>query len=167
MTSELPKTRTVGHDILERLSYDPVSGVVSWKDGKKAGEAAGCLHRGYIQIGLAGAFVRAHHAAWLLMTGEFPPAGFDVDHINRDKGDNRWANLRLATRSQNKMNQVSRGSNAAPFRGVSWHVERQAWRVAVHKNGRKIYLGQFRDFDQAVSARIAGERKHFGEFAPR
>jgi hypothetical protein len=89
----------------ELLHYDPESGAITWASRPssrvKVGMLAGKVHptQGYRQVRADKSLYYAHRLAWLYMTGEWPAA--DVDHINHVRDDNRWSNLRGATRSQN------------------------------------------------------------------
>lgn len=87
------------------------------------------------------------------------PAGMVVDHINRDKLDNRRANLRICTQMQN-------AKNRANVRGVTRRRDSGKWQAAITADGRQHYLGVFDDVADARAARLAAERKYFGEFAP-
>jgi hypothetical protein len=84
------------------LSYGQADGVFTWlvKPGKRARAIAGNLYRGYRRIKIGPRFYAAHRLAWLWMTGEWPAA--EIDHINMDRDDNRWCNLREASHSQNQ-----------------------------------------------------------------
>lgn len=151
--------------LLRRLSYCPTTGIVAWRDGQRAGLEAGTRGANYRQITIAGVTYCTHIVAWLLMTGEFPPSGYEVDHINRNQMDNRWLNFRLATHSQNKMNQVSR-KGGAPVRGAYWDRDREKWCVRIVKGGRQYYVGRFDSLEGAREARRSAEIGYFGAFAP-
>lgn len=94
----------------ELVAYDPVTGAFTWVC---SGGSGGTLHipgdacgsmssQGYREARLDGQLYRQHRLAVLWMTGEFPGVGFEVDHINRDRSDNSWANLRVVTPTQNQ-----------------------------------------------------------------
>ena len=83
------------------------------------------------------------------------PNGFDTDHINRNKLDNRQANLRTVTRSQNFMNINPRKNNTSGVKGVQRHAE--GWMARIKLNYKTIYLGYFKRFEDAVTARKNAE----------
>src|SRR4051812_10516942 len=104
----------------ELLSYDPLTGVFLWledRGGKRAGDVAGCEKRVYTLISVDDQIYRAHHLAWLYMTGEWPDPF--VDHRDLNKHNNIWTNLREATKSQNQANIGLIKSNKSGFKGVS------------------------------------------------
>lgn len=80
--------------------YAPVSGIL-YVNGNPVKTLA---KNGYVVTSYQGKKCYAHRLAWKLMTGEFTPTSMDIDHINRDRKDNSWSNLRLATRSDNLKN---------------------------------------------------------------
>ena len=157
-------------EVLALLSYDPETGVFrcrvdrrSFAGKAKAGAVAGQPKDGYLVIGLFGRLYRAQHLAWLIMTGEWPPKG-DMDHRNRIRSDNRWSNLRLATRPQNNMNSLPRSDNTSGCKGVSFRKDTRKWHARIKAEGKVILLGNFIDKADAIAARRAAERKYFGEF---
>lgn len=145
------------------LNYDPVTGVFTWaypRQAIKVGMAAGTKHKqGYVQIRIDGKAYYAHRLAWLYMTGSWPPN--QLDHINLDKADNSFSNLRLATNGQNQANKPRQRNNTSGVTGVEWTKSRQRWQVGV---GDRC-VGYYRTFDEAVEARTEVARLHFGSFA--
>ncbi len=86
------------------------------------------------------------------------PRGLDVDHINRDRLDNRRSNLRVCTRGQNLQNVASRGGSSL-HRGVSWSKVAGKWRADVKLEGKQHYLGLFEcEEDAAAAAKDARAR---------
>lgn len=158
-------------DVLTLLDYDQSSGVFRWRvdrlsfAGKaKAGVVAGQMNdHGYIIVGVMRRMVRAHRLAWFVMTGEWPPKGFEIDHINGVRDDNRWRNLRLVSRSQNNMNAKVRRNSTTGVAGVYQRKDTGAWHARININGKPILLGQFANKDAAIEARQSAEIKHFGQ----
>ncbi len=100
--------------------------------------------------------------AFLYMTGDWPLPRLEMDHINRDKTDDSWNNLRIATSQQNKANTKHR-PNKLGIRGVRW--DRGAYRADIKVNNKNIYLGRFKNLDDAKKAYNGIAKKYFGEFA--
>ena len=150
----------------ELLAYEPLTGVFTRKvrsaQRVQVGDVAGGLDdKGYIRIRVDGKKYRAHRLAWLWMTGEWPNP--DCDHRNLVKMDNRWANLREATRSQNAGNLPS--NNPTGLKGIYWHSRGQKWRSAICVHGRKKYIGDFDCKAAAHLAYVVAADRHFGEFS--
>jgi hypothetical protein len=92
-------------------------------------------------------------------------AGVEVDHVSGDRLDNRRQNLRLATRSQNACNHRIRRDNTSGFKGVTWSAPHKQWRVNVRVDGKRHYVGLFRDPVEAAKAYDKAAKQHHGEFA--
>lgn len=154
----------------ETFAYDPETGQVRFLRSARrgwAGRVAGSAKDGYLETNYAGRNVRIHHVAWALMTGEWPPIGVDIDHINGARSDNRWANLRLATRAQNCVNRgAARKDSATGVRGVKYDAGRRKFIAIIRADGRNKRLGRFATLEQAQAVRVAAEKQFYGEFAP-
>lgn len=96
-----------------------------------------------------------------LMVGEVP-SKMVVDHKNGNALDNSLDNLRLATRSQNKMNEKLRKDNLASCKGV--RKEGNFWIARIGCSG-KNYLGRFKTLDEAKVAYDDAAKTFYGEFA--
>lgn len=94
------------------------------------------------------------------------PEGMDTDHVNRNTLDNRISNLRSATRSQNNTNIKIRKDNISGVAGVWFYKKRQKWQVTINGTKKRKYIGAFDNFEDAVAARKAASKEHFGVFAP-
>lgn len=152
------------------LDYDQLTGNFSWREGrggKNAGDAAGCKKRTYTVVSVDDKVYRAHHLAWLYMTGEWPSPF--VDHKDLNKHNNAWENLRLATKSQNMANVGLIKSNRSGFKGVSRYRAGEAygkpWQACIGKDGKSIHLGHFETAELAHAAYCEAATKIFGEFA--
>lgn len=154
------------------LHYDPETGVFRWmvdrigRGGKiPAGTEAGmCAADGYRYIGIGQERYAAKDVAWLYMTGEWPAAV--VDHKNRQRGDDRWGNLRAASWVQNCQNKSLRSDNASGVAGVSFDKARGKWMARIKVGDKYLMLGRFATIDDAIAERRRAEQEHFGEFAP-
>jgi hypothetical protein len=82
-----------------------------------------------------------------------------------DRADNRWANLRMATRAQNKANTRPCAANTSGVKGVHWHKSAHKWRARIKVNGKRRHLGFFCTPESAAAAYAAAAEKYFGEFS--
>lgn len=152
-----------------QISYCPETGIFTWivaKKGVSKGKECGRISKqhGYKDIHIDGKFYRAHQLAFLYMNGVF--ANSEIDHINRNRSDNRWDNLRVCTKSQNAANVGLKKSNTTGAKGVVWDKDRNKWRVQIRINGVKKNLGRFDNFEDAVKVSENALKKQFGEFNP-
>lgn len=150
----------------EILYYNPETGSWVWK--KKiaqkvvVGSVAGsCQSAGYWIINIEGMTYYASRLAWLYMTGAWP-CGI-VDHINMSKNDDRWNNLRLASKSQNSAN--SKARNTIGLKGVYRIKGRKNFFSSVKVNGKTKSLGTYACPAAAHLAYIVAADKYFGDFA--
>ena len=147
------------------LHYDPATGIFTRKIGSanqvKVGDATGSQNgKGYLNIKLQSRPFQAHRLAWLYVYGEWPED--QLDHINRNRSDNRISNLREVTNKQNHQNASKRSDNTSGHPGVSWYKQRSEWRAQITHNYKHIHLGYFNTIEEAVAARKAGELKYWG-----
>lgn len=156
--------------VSDRLSYDPILGVLRWRVSRGrvvAGQIAGTVRsdRGYCQIRIDGRIFYAHRLAWVIATGADIPNGKEVDHKDGNPSNNRWSNLRLATPQQNKRNMRSSQRNTSGTAGVTFRRNRGKWQAQISVGNECRYLGSFNTREEAISARAQAERELFGEFA--
>jgi hypothetical protein len=152
----------------EKLHYEPSIGVFKWRIarskarvGAVAGTAGG--NDGYRKIWIDGREYKESRLVWLYMTGEWPRT--DIDHCNGDKADNRWANLREATGSQNKANTPMQANNSSGFKGVSWHKGKRKWQACISLNGKIKTLGRFASRERAFLEYCFAAWRNFGDYA--
>lgn len=90
-----------------------------------------------------------------------------ADHIHGENtlNDNRKSNLRIVTPSQNSMNTKLRKDNTSGFTGVNWDKDINRWISRITVNKKKIKLGTFENFEDAVKSRKEAEEKYFGEYS--
>jgi hypothetical protein len=94
-----------------------------------------------------------------------PAGNLFVDHINGDPLDNRRANLREATNSQNQMNARKRKGSASALKGVTWNKAVGKWQAQIKRDKRQVYLGLFESETAAHDAYCAAAAELHGEFA--
>ena len=92
------------------------------------------------------------------------PDDMFVDHINRNKLDNRKSNLRICTRQQNNFNRGIRSNNTRGIIGVSFDRRKNKWRARIQVDRREKYLGYFNTKEEAIQARKNAEIEYFGEY---
>ena len=152
----------------ELLHYDSETGLFTWLIATaqriKVGDIAGSINsNGYIIIRIDSKNYRAHRLAFLYMTGKFPEN--DADHKDTNRTNNKWENLREATRSQNMMNGTKRKDNNSGFKGVGFHKLTGLWRARINLDKEEIYLGSFSTPELAHDAYTKAANEKFNIFA--
>lgn len=142
------------------LIYDEATGVftnrVTRNPRAKIGEPAGFVNQdGYIIIGVDKKKLYAHRVVWLYVFGRGPEE--EIDHINRDRKDNRLVNLREATRLVNAQNTGKHAKNTSGHKGVTFHAKLKKWQVQMRANNKTFYVGQYELLCDAVRARSIAE----------
>lgn len=134
-------------EVIENMFYyNSESGKLYWKFhphpqtmGKFFGKEVGSIGKnGYRYFGINNKLYTVHRIVWLLMTGEFPEV---IDHINGNRSDNRFENLRISTKRLNSINQKSHREGRLP--GCSFRKDMQMWQARIRLNGVKRSLGCF------------------------
>ena len=153
-------------ELREQLDYDPETGVFTWRVAKsnrvKVGGIAGSYDRdGYIRIQVRGRLCGAHRLAWLYVHGAWPLE--QIDHINGVRDDNRIANLRDATNTDNCRNAKKRRDTRCALKGV--YMEGKRFCASICVRGKNIRLGLYDTEEEAHAAYVAAAEKEFGAFA--
>lgn len=118
---------------------------------------------GYRMGIVLGVGVLAHRAIWAIQTGKWSDR--QIDHADMDPGNNRWGNLREATRSENMRNKGLSCNNTSGVKGVSWHKGSGVWRARLTLHRKQYYLGGFRSLESAARAIESHRAIMHGEFA--
>lgn len=167
--------------VRELLDYVPQTGALTWRvrsikwfssehrmnafNGRFADKPAftSKTAAGYHQGDIFGRNYLAHRVIHLWMTGHWPEA--EIDHIDMNRANNAWANLRVATRSQNSANKPKRSGTSSRFRGVTWERSRCCWQAQIRSNNRNRIIGRFDTEEAAARAYDAAALSAHGQFA--
>lgn len=153
------------------LHYDPDTGKLFWKERplelfateakqqawnqRYAGnEAFTAINKaGYKHGQVAGSGYYAHRVVWKLVEGNDPR---EVDHMDGDRQNNRWDNLREVSHRINRRNSKLYTSNSSGVPGVVWDQRYDQWQARVANK----FVGRFDNFEEAVAARKTAEIEH-------
>jgi hypothetical protein len=146
----------------EVLHYDPDAGAFTWRPGfggnARSGRSAGSVSKlGYIRIYVDGRQYRSARLAFLYMTGDWPEG--HVDHINGQRTQNQWINLRDVPHWMNQQNhhRARKDNKSTGLLGVTCY--RGAFEAQIQHNGKRHYLGKFATPGEAHSAYLKAKRK--------
>jgi len=166
----------------ECLHYNKETGVFTWAErpphhftldgqasyvnsrfaGKKAGSIVSLglkkYVKKYVRITISGRNYLAHRLVWMYEVGEFPSK--EIDHINGNGVDNRLENLREVSCQENRKNKKIYKCNKSGCCGVRFEKTKGKWRAAIGFKGKKLHLGYFSNFLDAVNARKSAEKKY-------
>lgn len=158
------------------LIYEPETGKFTWRsrtdvrsawNTRYAGREAGYVWRAsknvcYRCIRIFDWPFYGHRLAFLYMTGKWPEA--IVDHEDLDGLNNRWGNLRQATKAQNAANSPTPLTNTTGFKGVS-RCRGGRYRASIRIDGRQVWLGRFATPEAAHEAYCRAAVSRSGEYA--
>lgn len=153
-----------------RLNYNSKTGIFTWKtvmkhSNRRIGDIAGTLdNHGYIKIKIYRTIYPAHRLAFLYMTGFVPEF---VDHKDRNKSNNKWNNLREATRSQNAANKGKNKDCTNRYKGITHfnNTTKKKWTAQIKVNEKHIHIGCFKTQKEAARAYDKKALELFGKFA--
>lgn len=146
-------------NLRKNFLYNEHTGVFSRRSGRNKDKPLGTPHHdGYIVITIGGKKYNAHRLAWLYVNGYWSEN--NIDHINRDKSDNRICNLREASHQCNARNSKKRSTNTSGIVGVSFRREIKKWIAQITVNYKNHNLGSFDSKIDAARARWEAEKKH-------
>lgn len=160
--------QTITYERLRQLvSYSPLVGVFEWRRPgrriRQGGLAGGVIPSGYVRVCLDGRPYPAHRLAWLYMTREWPEK--DIDHIDGDRSNNAFSNLRLATQAQNCANTRRNKANTSGVKGVSWQPALGKWRAMIRSGEKSVFDKSFDSLDEAKAEIEKARNQLHGQFA--
>jgi len=154
--------------VLDMLNYVPESGLLLQRKNRpkvKVGSIAGVITPyGYRYIQLDGRKYAAHRLVWLIETGEFPKK--HLDHIDGNKLNNCFNNLREVTVKQNSENKIAQKNNQIGVRGVCFNKRLGKYIAQIQHNGKNNHIGVFETIDQAKEAYLEWANKLFTHHNP-
>lgn len=177
------EVRHIAPEVLrELLNYDPETGVLTWCwrgqawssclrehmrwNATWAGKEAGRISvYGYRVVKIFGQVKMAHCVAWAMVHDSWMPDGYFIDHINGNRADNRLANLRKATWSENQRNRARGRNNTSGVKGVNYYPPNGKWCAQIGYEGRRVHLGCFDTLESAAEAYQQAAKKMHQDFA--
>jgi hypothetical protein len=166
MEIRMPKSKPIPsvEELHSRYSYNPTTGMLT---SKQTGKVVGAKTKlGYLKLRIDSAEFKLHRVVWKMMTGEEP---LEIDHKNLKRTDNRWVNLRKATRTKNSQNKQVRPDSSTGLKGIIARPARngrspryEAW-IQVGTN--RMYLGSSLDPIEAYQMYVEASKKYFRGFA--
>lgn len=154
-------------EVLRFLEYDPETGIFTRKVASSHAKAgAQCLSlntKGYIEFNVLGKLVKAHRLAFFVMTGQWPP--LQIDHIDGNKQNNKWSNLRQVDNKANCENKKSPNkNNCSGVKGIT--ARGKKWEARIRSEGKLHYLGVFETPEIAHAAYIESKKKLHKGYQP-
>lgn len=163
----------------ECFTYESESGLLTWNvrpihhfknhhgmntfNSKFSGKPCDSLHNGgYTSVSISAKHYLAHRVIWKMITGEDP--GALIDHIDGNKKNNSFSNLRLATKQQNAFNSRKSCNNKSGFKGVSFDSQRNKYYACINLSGKTKYLGRYDTPELAHIAYVEAAKNIHGDF---
>lgn len=156
------------------LSKEQLLEIFEYKDGElywkthtgnryKTNKIAGYLHpSGYKYTGVLGKRYKNHRIIWMMHYGFLPK---EIDHIDRNKQNNRIENLRESNRVLNMQNVDMRKNNSSGFKNVYWHKGNKQWQVKMNIDKKTKLFGYFDNLELAGLVAEEARNKHHKYFA--
>ena len=157
--------------------YEPATGTLRWRwrpemtpqwNGRYAGAIAGSIkdRDDGTQVRITTIdkmyLVYVHRIAWCMMVGYWPSAL--IDHRDGDKRNNRWSNIRLASRNHNQWNR-RKIQGSVYIKGVTYLKRGRKYRARIWRNGRREHLGSPQTAFEGGLLYDKYARKYYGEYA--
>ena len=146
-------------EIKAQLDYNPETGVFTWiqtKQKQLIGKEAGSINlSGYRQISIKDSVFSAHRLAFCYMTGDWPEK--QIDHINGNRSDNRWSNLREVSHQVNSQNRKGTGST----------LIKRGWKAQITVNYKCKNLGCYATEEEATAVYLEAKNKYHSKAMER
>ena len=153
-------------ELREFLCYEPDTGLFRWKfsgRGTEANSVAGSLHsKGYIDVTINKKRFKGHRLAWALYYNQ-DPGEMQIDHIDKNKSNNKIINLRLASNRENGANSGPQRNNKLGVKGIC--CEKGKFKARIKSNGKNYHLGCYDTIEEASDVYCAAAEELYGKFA--
>lgn len=145
------------------LDYCPNTGNFIWNKTINShiqkGRIAGSIDKhGYICIGIKNKIIKAHRLAFLFMTGSFPKN--QVDHIDQNRSNNIWNNLRDIKQKENTKNRKVDSRSISDYTGIRFIKKTNKFQARIYSNGKLIILGSFTNLKDAIDIKEKANIKY-------
>lgn len=150
MSNNMPDSDELNRE----LRYDPLTGELYWRvprRNRKMGLRAGCVKGRYRYITIDGVNYLEHRVIWVMVHGSIP-LGKEIDHIDRDRYNNKLENLRLVTRRENILNSGVASSNCSKYTGVTKSVTPGKFTAGFFIGSNRVHLGTHTTEEEAYNA---------------
>lgn len=159
--TQVTSLTTFDHKDLQRvLNYDRITGRLTYANDSISGpkgKAVGYLvDTGYLNVAIGRKEYLLHRVIWFMMTGHWPET---VDHINHDRTDNRWENLRNIPGRENQKNMGVSRKNTSGVTGVRV-LPSGKFNATIVVNRVQLGLGSYLTLEEAIAARRAAEQRY-------
>jgi hypothetical protein len=155
------------------MTLDKINEYFEYKDGElfwkkiksnrvKVGGRAGYMRKGYLNVGFETKEYPLHHIVFFMFKGYFPKL---IDHIDGNRINNKIENLREATLNENARNCKRPSHNTSGYKGVCWSKKDKKWQANITLNNKLLFLGLFKEKENAYQAYCHAAKNLFGEFA--
>lgn len=136
--------------ILNNAKYNAITGSITGVGSEEN-------RNGYVIVKILGKELMAHRVAFFISSGKWPKV---IDHINHNKSDNRWCNLREVSSAQNSQNRSLAKNNKTKVNGVSWDKQKGMWRAQICVDRKMMFLKLSHDKWEAICARMSANNKY-------
>jgi len=155
----------ITQEIVKSLFDYSADGFLIWKAGQNKGKICNCIDKaqGYRRVRINRKLYKNSRVIFLYFNGYLPKI---VDHINRNRLDDRIENLRACDDTKNARNCNLDKRSLSGKTGVEWHKQRGYWTSRITVDRKKIYIGKSKDLNEAIKMRKEAELKYYGELSP-
>ena len=130
----------------ETFDYNPETGQLTRlkpHGGRQCSNLNECDWSRYRMVRVQGQRYTIHRIIWMWMTGE-QPGDLEIDHLNNNRQDNRWDNLRLVTKQENQLNRADTKQNGGLYQGSERQRERRAQHYRENRERLLAYEREYR-----------------------